>query len=61
MSSLRPPSSPGDADHPLPYLYVGPWTPDDDPFWNAGSYARLGYPELEAAEDPIARALERLM
>jgi hypothetical protein len=28
--------SPGDDEHPLPYLYVGPWTPptDSDPFWN---------------------------
>ena len=28
--------SPGDDGHPLPYLYVGPWSlPDDgDPFWN---------------------------
>lgn len=50
-------ASPGDGGHPLPYLYVGPWEPDDDPFWNAGSYARLGYEELRAAEDPIARAL----
>jgi hypothetical protein len=49
--------SPGDAGHPLPYVYVGPWQPDDDPFWNAGSYARLGYPDLVAAPDPTARAL----
>jgi hypothetical protein len=28
--------SPGDDEHPLPYLYVGPWTvpTDSDPFWN---------------------------
>lgn len=28
--------SPGDDEHPLPYLYVGPWTmpSGDDPFWN---------------------------
>jgi hypothetical protein len=50
-------ASPGDGGHPLPYLYVGPWQADADPFWNAGSYARLGYAELEAAEDPVARAL----
>ncbi len=50
-------ASPGDDAHPLPYLYVGPSTPTDDPFWNAGSYARLGYPELRAAEDPVAAAL----
>ena len=41
-------ASPGDGGHALPYLYVGPWNPNDDPFWNAGTYARLGYEELSA-------------
>ena len=50
-------ASPGDADHPLPYVYVGPWNPTDDPFWNAGSYARLGYEDLAEAPDPDAVAL----
>jgi hypothetical protein len=27
--------SPGDRDHPLPYAYVGPWTPREGEFWNA--------------------------
>lgn len=27
--------SPGDAGHPEPYAYVGPWTPRSGPFWNA--------------------------
>ncbi|MBW0113941.1 hypothetical protein [Pseudonocardia abyssalis] len=27
--------SPGDAGHPDPYAYVGPWTPRQGPFWNA--------------------------
>jgi hypothetical protein len=27
--------SPGDAGHPRPYAYVGPWTPREGPFWNA--------------------------
>ena len=27
--------SPGDRDHPLPYAYVGPWTPQAGAFWNA--------------------------
>jgi hypothetical protein len=27
--------SPGDAGHPAPYAYVGPWTPREGPFWNA--------------------------
>jgi hypothetical protein len=27
--------SPGDRGHPLPYAYVGPWTPREGAFWNA--------------------------
>lgn len=27
--------SAGDDHHPLPYAYVGPWTPRTGPFWNA--------------------------
>jgi hypothetical protein len=27
--------SPGDAGHPLPYAYVGPWAPREGEFWNA--------------------------
>jgi hypothetical protein len=27
--------SPGDAAHPAPYAYVGPWTSREGPFWNA--------------------------
>ena len=49
---------PGDDAHPLPYLYVGAWNSDDDPFWNAGTFARLGYPALAAAVDPDAAALD---
>jgi hypothetical protein len=28
-------ASPGDAGHPTPYAYVGPWTPRKGAFWNA--------------------------
>ena len=51
-------ASPGDGGHELPYLYVGPWNPTDDEFWNAGTYARLGSAELVASADPEALALE---
>jgi hypothetical protein len=27
--------SPGDSGRPLPYAYVGPWTPREGAFWNA--------------------------
>jgi hypothetical protein len=53
-------ASPGDAAHELPYVYVSPWSPQDGPFWNEGSYASLS---LDAFVDADAagqrsRALE---
>jgi hypothetical protein len=53
--------SPGDADHPEPYFYVGPWAAvDPGPVWNARGFggAELGYRELAAAEDPVALSVE---
>jgi hypothetical protein len=50
-------ASPGDAGHPEPYLYVGPWAvPATDPYWNASHFpgavlplsALLGRPDAEA-------------
>jgi hypothetical protein len=51
--------SPGDELHPLPYLYVGPWSPFDtnDLFWNEGFGASLGYEQLVGSPDQRARAL----
>lgn len=55
--------SPGDEDHPEPYLYVGPWAPREGELWNAtgfsGAELRLG--ELLASEDPRALALEFIL
>lgn len=55
-------ASPGDASHPEPYLYVTPWADFDesDPYWNATGFAGavLGHPELRAAKDPYATALD---
>jgi hypothetical protein len=42
-------ASPGDADEPLPYLYVGPWDddrPGDADYWNAPFGAVLRAEEL---------------
>ena len=52
--------SPGDADHPEPYLYVGPWNPREGELWNATAFngAELDLSALLAAEDPRALALE---
>jgi hypothetical protein len=53
--------SPGDAEHPEPYLYVGPWTarPEGE-LWNASAFpgAELAYADLCAAADPEATAIE---
>jgi hypothetical protein len=56
-------ASPGDAGHPEPYLYVGPWgSTDSDDFWNAenfnGAVRALG--DLLAEPDPAASALNFL-
>jgi hypothetical protein len=55
-------ASPGDADHPEPYLYVTHWaeTVADDPFWNATSFAGATLPlgALVAAPDERAAALD---
>ena len=49
--------SPGDDDHPEPYLYVGPWEPRSGSFWNAPFGARLPFAELVGESDQRARAL----
>jgi hypothetical protein len=54
-------ASPGDDDHPEPYLYVGPWTAEvSGELWNAASFngAELTYSELIAADDQRREALD---
>jgi hypothetical protein len=57
-------ASPGDADHPEPYLYVAAWGEIDrsDPFWNDHAFngASIGHAKLAAADDPFAMALDFL-
>jgi hypothetical protein len=56
-------ASPGDEDHPEPYLYVGPWTAKvGGELWNAAGFngAVLSYPELVAAADQRGLALKFL-
>ncbi len=53
--------SPGDEQHPEPYVYVGPWiTQAPGELWNAGGFAgaELAYADLLAAADQVAAALE---
>lgn len=50
-------ASPGDADHPTPYLYVGPHEPvadDGSGFWNAPFGAVRDIGEVGSAEDAVA-------
>jgi hypothetical protein len=54
-------ASPGDDDHPEPYLYVAPWSAEvTGELWNAKGFkgAELGYSELLAAEGQRRAALE---
>ncbi|MGA2469198.1 MAG: hypothetical protein ABSG64_00730 [Solirubrobacteraceae bacterium] len=53
-------SSPGDDEHPVPYLYVAPWgqTPEGDRWQAIGfSGAELGYDALLATDDQRGLAL----
>ncbi len=57
--------SPGDADHPEPYLYVGPWAPQTGPSWNEPWGASVSWrdvPDVAAAvaflEDGLRRATD---
>jgi hypothetical protein len=53
-------ASPGDPEHPEPYLYVGPWTAEvEGELWNATGFngAELPYADLAAPGDQAARAV----
>jgi hypothetical protein len=53
-------ASPGDENHPAPYLYVVPWSaPPAGPLWNDPFFAgaSLPYAELAGAEDQRSAAL----
>jgi hypothetical protein len=54
-------ASPGDENHPEPYLYVGPWSGEaEGELWNAKGFtgAEMDYAELVEAHDPRSAALE---
>jgi len=56
--------SPGDAAHPFPYAYVGPWGKVDrsDTYWNDDAFggASLPYAEIVSASDPAGAVFEFL-
>jgi hypothetical protein len=54
-------ASPGDDEHPEPYLYVTHWADvPDDPYWNDSNFAgaSLDYSTLQTDADPRAAALD---
>jgi hypothetical protein len=56
-------ASPGDGEHPEPYLYVAPWSPPaEGELWNATTFtgAELPLAALLEAEDQRAAALDFL-
>ena len=53
-------ASPGDADHPEPYFYVGPWSdgrPGDPSYWNEGFGASLPFSAVVDAPNQRETAL----
>ena len=53
--------SPGDDEHPEPYVYVAPWeAPPEGELWNATAFrgAELPYADLLASDDQRRLALE---
>lgn len=46
-------ASPGDARHPRPYLYVGPWERREGPFWNEPFGASLGDDRVDGPDDAV--------
>lgn len=62
LSEVNLGGSPGDADHPEPYLYVGPWTPRTGTYWNepwGASRSWRDVPDVAAAVAFLDDGLER--
>ncbi len=57
-------ASPGDTDHPEPYLYVGPWDQEvSGEIWNATAFvgAELAYAEMLDEDDQIEAGLSFML
>jgi hypothetical protein len=53
ISEVNLGGSPGDDDHPEPYLYVGPWTPRTGEFWNEPWGASVPWRTIPAVADAV--------
>lgn len=54
ISEVNLGGSPGDAAHPEPYLYVGPWTPRTGAFWNEPWGASISWHEVPDVAAAVA-------
>lgn len=58
-------ASPGDGNHPAPYLYVAAWSEVDrsNPYWNNETFngASISYDDLRAFADPAQAGLDFLL
>jgi hypothetical protein len=54
MGEVNYGGSPGDARHPAPYLYVGPFTPRTGPFWNESFGASRPGSAVASVDDAVA-------
>jgi hypothetical protein len=46
--------SPGDAEHPTPYLYVGPWKVPEGEFWNEPFGASRSWDDIADVDEAVA-------
>jgi hypothetical protein len=54
MGEVNYGGSPGDAQHPEPYLYVGPFTARTGPFWNEAFGASRSASAVASVDDAVA-------
>ncbi|MEA1902945.1 MAG: hypothetical protein U9N56_05395 [Actinomycetota bacterium] len=58
-------ASPGDGNHPEPYLYVAAWSEVDrsNAYWNEETFngASLSYGEIKDSDDPLQTGLDFLL
>ena len=51
-------ASPGDAEHPVPYVYVTHWAERSGDFWNEGRFASLSITDFVDAPDQRRAVLD---
>jgi hypothetical protein len=54
MAKVNYGGSPGDEAHDEPYLYVGPWSPHEGPFWNEPFGASISWTHVPDSDAALA-------